>query len=403
MLPTVWFGLVQKQTLTSLTVRFQTLRLPQTSTLVPPIVNLKSLHIMDIDPLCYPDNISQLLLGSKKLETLKLHWSPRMREAREASINLGQIFGKVIAAKYKMPLKHLAFHNMYAYNDSYSDNIFHGMIDSETVESLTMISSFGGADDSPAFSFVDNSWKCAATKPATPKMRMLRSDKVSTMHCEMLSSFPTLERYYLITGRELQDPPFQRQLEDNESTENGTSSRSLALHAACMDAYRHSKPFTPPAEPTPVTRLQHDYLKNISGFQGPRLRHLLLMPQWRLSTEELAKLVRSCPNLEQLGVGLEMSSYNMMRLLIPFLPKLYAIRLLETVDDYCMSREEYEQLGDDWQADLIANELDNAEYDTVSPFVPSVFWFIAAILLWISITNGKSAQICRSWRPCVQD
>lgn len=371
MLPTVWLGLEQKQTLRSLTVRFPTLRLPQPSTLVPPIANLKSLHIIDIDPLCYPDNISQLLLGSKKLESLKLHWSPRMREAREASINLGLIFGRVIAAKHKMPLKHVAFQNMYAYNEMYSANIIHEIIDPETIESFIMISSFGGADDSADFSFVDNSWNIATAKPPTPNLRVLCGDKVSRMHCAMLSGFTTLERYYLITGRKLQDPPFQQALEDTRSNDNGAGrtssgdSLSLALPTGFPDGYRITNPCTPPAEPTPITRLQHDYLENISKFQGPTLRHLLLMPQWRLSTEDLAKLVRSCPNLEQLGLGLEMSTYTMLRLLIPFLPKLYAIRLLESVDGSCMSGERYEHLGDDWQAGMIANNLENAEYDTV--------------------------------------
>ena len=390
MLPTVWLGLAQKQTLTSLTVRFPTLRLPRPSTLVPSIPNLKSLHILDIDPLCYPDNISSLLLGSKKLENLKLHWSPRMRKAREPSINLSLIFGRIIAAKYKMPLKHIAFQNMYAYNESYSENIFHNIVDSQTVVSFTMISSFGGADDSADFSFVDNSWKSAFTKPETPQLRMLRGDKVSNWHCAMLKGFTTVERYYLITGRKLQDPTSQRLLKDAEGDDDGSNSaspRNVQCPANC-----NLKSFTPPAEPTATARLQHDYLESITAFLGARLRYLLLLPQWRLSTEAVAKLVRSCPNLEQLGLGLEESSYAMVRLLIPFWPKLYAIRVLDKPGESRMT-EQCDQLGDGVQERMIETELDNAEFDIVSRPVTIPFALLLDLMRYFLILTPTSSNM----------
>jgi len=43
---------------------------------------------------------------------------------------------------------------------------------------------------------------------------------------------------------------------------------------------------------------------------------------------ELGDLVRFCPNLEQLGLATNAANHNTLRLLIPFLPKLKAIRLL---------------------------------------------------------------------------
>ena len=136
MLPTVWLGLAQRPNLTSLSVRAPSGRAPRPSLLVPPFPSLRSLTIKNIDPLCYPDNISLLLQGSKNLEHLKMHWSPRMREAREPSVNLHTYFGRVIAAQERMALKSIAFQNLYAFNES----TFQQCLVPDKIESFTMIS-----------------------------------------------------------------------------------------------------------------------------------------------------------------------------------------------------------------------------------------------------------------------
>ena len=85
---------MDRTSLASLTIRCQTRRTPRPTTIISPLPNLKTLVVYDIDPLCYPDDISLLIFGSKKLENLKLHWSPRMRAAGEESVNLMSIFGR---------------------------------------------------------------------------------------------------------------------------------------------------------------------------------------------------------------------------------------------------------------------------------------------------------------------
>ena len=349
---------------------------------------------MDIDPLCYPDNISLLLLGSKKLETLKLHWNPRMRDAREPSVNLHSYFGKMLATNYKMPLKHLAFQNMFAYNEEG----YHDIADNTTVESFTMISSVGGADDSPEMAFVDKTWDCPQPQPAWPLFRMLRVDKVSRILCRMLTYFTTLERYYLITGRKPKEPPFEQSenagrktsIESNGTTgylekrmDNGCHGREgddfygsgsstsswntpqSTTSTKSVPETQNTISFTPPVDTTAVVRLGKDYLDNIITFHGPNLRHLLLLPQWRLSAYNLARLVRGCPNLEQLGLGTETPDYNMLRLLLPFLPKLYAVRILDNVDDSAVT-EHGTILGDGRHEEVIGDELWKPEYEKVS-------------------------------------
>ena len=84
-LNTVYQGLMHKPWLISLTLRCQTKRTLRPTTIIPPLPNLKTLIVYDIDPLCYPDDISLLLLSAKKLENLKLHYNPRMRDMAEES------------------------------------------------------------------------------------------------------------------------------------------------------------------------------------------------------------------------------------------------------------------------------------------------------------------------------
>ena len=82
-LQSVYEGLMHKPSLTSLTLRCPTRRIPRPATAIPPLPHLTTFVIYDIDPLCYPDNISLLMLTAKRLANLKMHWSPRMRDSGE--------------------------------------------------------------------------------------------------------------------------------------------------------------------------------------------------------------------------------------------------------------------------------------------------------------------------------
>ncbi|MCJ1401210.1 hypothetical protein MMC11_004422 [Xylographa trunciseda] len=389
MLPNVWQGLAQRQTLSSVKVTFPKLRVPRLTTLVPPMQNLKSLHITDIDPLCYPDNISSLLLGSKKLEVLKLHWSPRMREAREPSVNLHSYFGKIMSANYKMPLKHIAAQNLYAFNE----DVFEHIMDPNLIESYTMISSMGGADDGADIAFMDATWMRARPE-ATPNLKMLRGDKVSRIHCNMIGKFKNLERYYLITGRKPKDcyqdpsirsnsakgsngicPGIMDSFTNSDSSGGSNSGTSISpastpqstistTSSNSCPVQSSSTSFTSPSEPNALPQLARDYLEAIYKHHGASLRHLLLVPQWRLSSEDLARLVRHCPNLEQVGLGVEVAHFNMLRLLIPFLPKLYAIRILDNVDDSTLT-DSISKVGIDCCEDKLGDDMWKTEFDTL--------------------------------------
>lgn len=105
-LKTLYTGLASHNTLTSLTLKFPSARIPRPSVLIPPMANLRAFKATDIDPMCYPDDISLLLLHSKKIEDLRLHFSPRMRREAEGTMTLTQYFGRCYKAGYRLKLKH---------------------------------------------------------------------------------------------------------------------------------------------------------------------------------------------------------------------------------------------------------------------------------------------------------
>jgi hypothetical protein len=119
-LKTLYQGLAVNNTLTSLTLRFPSTRDPRPSVMIPPMANLRYFKATDIDPLCYPDDISMLLLGSKKLEDLRLHFSPRMRREADCSLSLSTYFDRCLRAGYSIPLKHLGIQNFYGPNTQVS-------------------------------------------------------------------------------------------------------------------------------------------------------------------------------------------------------------------------------------------------------------------------------------------
>ena len=154
-LKTVYQGLAGHSTLTSLTIRFPSSRLPRPSCMIPPLPNLRAFMAMDIDPLCYPDDISVMLLGSKKLEDLRLHFSPRMRREAESSLSLETYFGRCYSANYKLPIKHFGMQNFYGPNT----RIMESLVEEAVCLSLVFLDTFGGAGAPGRNIFVDDTWK----------------------------------------------------------------------------------------------------------------------------------------------------------------------------------------------------------------------------------------------------
>ena len=317
MLPAIWQGLAQRNSLTKLTVRFPSSRHPRPITLVPPIPNLQYLKITNIDPLCYPDDISLLLLSSKKLRHLKIHWSPRMREERELSTHESAYMGRCNAAKYSIPLQTIAIQNLYTYAGISGCDVF----DYSVVEETTFLNSARGLGDDPGLAFVEeHNWR-VRKKASTSNLKLLRTDKVSRELCSFIEAFTGLEKLYFIGA----SPPRGRRVKG--TTPNGET--PLPNSPASSQSSSSSRN----TDGSNIMALKDEYIDAITKNHGRTLKHLLLLPQWRLTDDDIALIVRQCPNLEQLGIGAEYSDFQNLRLLVPFLKNLTAIRILSSPDD----------------------------------------------------------------------
>ncbi|KAF2197636.1 hypothetical protein GQ43DRAFT_380525 [Delitschia confertaspora ATCC 74209] len=299
---TVYQGIIARPNLTSLILRQPTKRIPRPTVLIPPLPNLTTLVVYDIDPLCYPDDISILLLTSKKLENLKLHWNPRMREMGEESVNLMNYFGRCLTAKHKIPIKRFAFYNLYTRNNGEG---FEDCLDPRCAEEITIINSMGSSD--PMTVFLDDTWRIKPAKNVPGKLKMMRGDMVNSDHVKMLARITSLERLYLLGSKPLSKP--------SSTAVTPTSAPGFAPNTIATPTEQQCK------------SLASDYLAVIqSNHHG--MRHLLLSDTWMLGDEAILQLCKACPNLEQLGVSCCIAPPDNLRKMVALVPRLWALRIL---------------------------------------------------------------------------
>ncbi|KAF2123187.1 hypothetical protein BDV96DRAFT_562084 [Lophiotrema nucula] len=310
-LQTVYQGIMTKPSLTSLTLRCPTRRIPRPTTLIPPLPNLTTLIVYDIDPLCYPDDFSLVLMTSKRLENLKLHWNPRMRESGEESVNLMNYFGRCLAAGQQIPLKRMALYNLYARNTGEG---FEKVTDPLVVEEVTIVNCMGSSD--PMTVFLDDTWRIqVANHPIPQNLKMMRGDATDPEHVKMLYRFKGLERLYLISNVPRNSKP--NSVAVSPTTPSTTTTPTVN---------GNSNNGTPISEHQ-CKSLAGDYLAVIQANHRT-MRHLLLADRWQLSDDALYKLCQSCPNLEQLGFSSAVPPLESLREILTLVPKLWALRIL---------------------------------------------------------------------------
>lgn len=316
--PNLYAGLAKLSRLESLWIRLSTNRSPQPRVEIPALPNLKSLTFSDYDPLCYPEDLSGLFLHCTKLETLNMHFSPRMRDQGEPSVVLTHFFRKNIVANQKLRIKRLGIYNLLANAESVECM---KAVDPSTIEEFTALNTFGLDEDDVASHrsatlFIDRTWLVPVPhEQKAPKM--YRGDHLHKAHITHLSQSAGLEYLYLINARHKCDAngvahstPNSAEVTPGPPPSTTSSNRSS-----------HNMP-------APKTSLRDLYLDQICGVCGPTLKHLILPARWPQSPSMSARLIRSCPNLTQLSMAVDGSDFHTLRMLIPFLSKLWAIRTL---------------------------------------------------------------------------
>ncbi|KAF2486086.1 hypothetical protein BDY17DRAFT_315053 [Neohortaea acidophila] len=301
-LKTMYQGLGAHATLTSLTIKFPKSRSPRPTVIIPPMANLRVFKALDIDPLCYPDDISVMLLHSRKLEDLRLHFVPRIRQQAESLLNLTTYFGRCATAGHKLPLKHFALQNFYGPNDQMVDF----MLNEKTCKSVSMLDAFGGMSGGPMNKFYDDTWK-QIPQDVKAFWPISRCNEPAEQHVRMLTNATSHEQFYVVSSR--------------------------VAKAASSPTSTPSAPHTPaktPTLPSPdVVELGKQYLNVLGSHHGKTLRNLLLSDQWILGGDEIKTLVQQCQHLEQLGLAVEGAELRpSLSLILASLPKLRALRIL---------------------------------------------------------------------------
>lgn len=342
---------MSRPTLASLTIRCQLRRTPRPTTIIPPLLSLQTLVVYDIDPLCYPDDISLLLLGSKKLENITLHWSPRMRAEGEESVNLLSIFGRCIAAKYSLPVKRVTLYNLYS---RYPSEDMYDVFSRETRTEMTIINCGGSSD--PLTVFVDNSWKATPGNLYAPNLKMIRTDDTDTAMAKSLSSCKGIERVYFIASRR-NDSLYSKA---NSCTATPTTPSHLTPSMSSGSASANGTP-THGSE-VRTRNVASEYIAAIQTNHRT-ISHLLLSDRWILSEDTLFRLCQSCPNLEQFGFAGSVPPLQSLRQIFALIPKLWAIRFL--VRPNTDPNEKPDMMDPDTHAFALGTEFWRPEYKNV--------------------------------------
>ncbi|KAK8188752.1 uncharacterized protein BKA78DRAFT_157989 [Phyllosticta capitalensis] len=381
-LSTVYQGIMACPALTSLTLKFPNTRIPRPSVVIPPLPNLREFKALEIDPLCYPDDISVMLVNAKKLEALTMHFSPRMRDEGEESTNLNTYFGRCIAAKTVLPLKKMALINLYTRADSID---MEAVVSVDTLENMTFINC---TTDDPMTVFVDETWRLFTPKHIPKNLKVMRGDTLDHKEVFLLAQLEKLESLYIVSTRRRQQSQRSPSTTSNSTTAfspaNGVTSTTSVYTNATHEfkvSTSTSSPHTPDINPgtgatstttAPSPRIgrEHatiaaDYLAAITRHLGHNLRHLLLSDQWLLTPSSLNSLLRACPLLEQLGVAMEEKNPAAVRAALRHTPKLWALRLLVHAPGVMPGMDGLDAAASALGERILGNELRRREWDGV--------------------------------------
>lgn len=320
-LKTLYQGLAARNTLTSLTAKFPSSRLPRPSVCVPAMPNLKVLKAIDIDPLCYPDDISYLILGSKNLQDLRLHFAPRMRQKAEPTLSLETYFGRCFKAGYTPKLKHFAMQNWFGPNHPAMGTV----MNPESCESMCFLDTFGGVQGGSANVYVDDTWRLELPPGSKFNYQTARFNEFAEQHVSLIKNSTGLKKVYVVNDR-AGKPAMSSTSTTPESNADYITPDDSPAAAGSSTAGPSEHDIARAAK---IAAFGPSYLSAFTQYHGDTLQHLLLSSQWPLTEQDISSLIRCCPNLTQLGMALGVSQESTLRILLPFLPKLFALRILD--------------------------------------------------------------------------
>jgi hypothetical protein len=337
---TIYQGLATRPNLTSLKIQFPLDRIPKPTLLIPAIPRLKYLHLANLDPLCYNDDVSLLLFEAQQLETLKLHWNPRIRLEREPSVHLKSIFGRIMASPRMLRLKHIALANLFSKNE----NEFMESMDLIHLYSLTFINCMN--QDNPGTIFTDRTWDRPRTDEFRSWVRNVKAIRLDQAGTRLIGMMQGLEEIYLVPRLDGVESLTGRS-PSSDTTPNGGFGEiqvSTPLQAGSVNGVsRQNTPLTPTSGNSPswqhnqAMKAKHvvmasDSIACLLSNHATTLTKLLLPSFWSFGYEVAVNLITRCPNLIQLGIAIDDPSLEVFRAGLRAGPKIKAFRLLSLAD-----------------------------------------------------------------------
>lgn len=291
-----------------------------------------------------------------------------MRREREPSVSLSSYWGRTASAGVSLPIKRLTYKNMYTRND----RELAMTLDFTKVESITFLNCINPGD--PTTVFYDATWRGAQNGfSKLRRLKKLRIDATDDDMAQALSEISGLEEFYLVN----RSSAFNFSLFDSISASGSPVPASSSASTNPGSKEPNSTPITPTAPVPPPYRapatiaVASEFLAALSAHHGHSLKILLLCDQWKFSKDALVNLTKSCPNLQQFGVGIDGLQFETAKVILPNIPRLWAFRILENVEmhEYMLERaKEVGALRTHVQQEVMSREFWREEYRGIRVF-----------------------------------
>lgn len=350
---TVYQGIASLSSLATLKIHFPSSRIPRPSVVIPGIPSLKHLHLANLDPLCYNDDVSALIAGAENLTTLKLHWSPRMRQEREPSVNMSTYFGRIAASPRKLNLENLGMANLFSRNDA-------AMVEAIDFEKLVFITFINCMDmDDPSTVFMDKTWDIRGSNVQLTSLRKIRTDRVSARSSQGLLNASSMTDVYLVNNRARSESATPRKSESPSVQQPPDAT----MQNSSQDERQASNPLSPDSAASQqsqrlVSRASH-FIAALVTSHAATVERLLLRDSWLLGRDVILPLLSSCRRLRQVGFAVGEPSPRLMRECVMAAPGLRVLWLLLSPE-----AEPWRMGGpdSDFHLDMMSIETSREEY-----------------------------------------
>ena len=262
---------------------------------VPPLPRLRELTV-ECYMQVYRHDFSAVLLHATRLEVLNWHFNPH-QELPTRGLCTIKLFDQLRKARRKLRLKSFSLHNG---GDRWSGNALREAIDVQQLMELSFVESGILARLDEHDQAMSEFTGCPWLMLMGPKLclKSIQYDRLDQGYAHCLGSITGLERMYMLDLSRYVPPPL--------ATESTLSMRSRAAERQ---------------------KLRDIFLDAIVTNHSATLRHLMLPHWWPLPRSWITKLFRTCPNITQLSLATECEPLEAMSILVPFLRKLWAIRV----------------------------------------------------------------------------